>query len=107
MALEIKARVPATVKAGEPFEVKTLALAPPLADPAAEFDAAGLPVPHFVGFEALLEDRLAWRIDLGPGVSRNINLSFFLTADHPGTLRLRWHLRDGATEERTFPLKLA
>jgi len=101
---EIKTRIPDAVRAGEPFEVKTLALAPPLADADAGFDAAGVPIPHYVGFEARLDGRLVWRADLGPGVSRNVALNFFVTAERPGTLVLRWSLREGGAEERNLPV---
>ena len=89
MALEIKARVPGAVTAGEPFEVKALALAPPLADPADGFDAAGLPIPHYVGFEAWLDQRLAWRVELGPGVARNIISISGATGANPFAISLR------------------
>ena len=101
---EIKTRIPDRIRAGEPFEVKTLALAPPLADPDTGFDAAGVPIPHYVGFEARLDGRLVWRADLGPGVSRNVALNFFVSADGPGALVLRWSLREGSTEERSLPI---
>jgi|GEM_PF-2854825 len=101
---EIKIRVPDRIRAGEPFEVKTLALAPPLADPGAEFDAAGLPIPHYVAFEATLDGRLAWRAELGPGVSRNVAIAFFVTADKAGTLTARWTLREGGIEERSVAI---
>ena len=104
MSADIKFRVPDSVRAGEPFEVKTLALAPPLADPAAGFDAAGLPIPHYVAFEAALDGRLVWRADLGPGVARDVTLSFFAVAHAPGTLALRWTLREGGVEERRAPV---
>lgn len=102
MAADIKIRLPDAIRAGRPFEVKTLALAPPLADPDAGFDAAGLPIPHYVGFEARLDGRLAWRAELGPGVSRNVAVAFFAVADRPGTLVLRWTLREGGVEERAL-----
>ena len=102
---EIKTRIPDAIRAGEPFEVKTLALAPPLADPDAGFDAAGVPIPHYDGFEARLDGRLVWRADLGPGVSRNVALAFFVTASGPGTLVLRWSLREGGAEERSLPIQ--
>ena len=101
---EIKTRVPDIIRVGEPFEVKTLALAPPLADPDAGFDAAGVPIPYFVAFEARLDGRLVWRAALGPGVSRNVGLNFFVTAERPGTLDLRWSLREGGSEERSLPI---
>ena len=103
---EIKTRVADAIRAGEPFEVKTLALAPPLADPNAGFDAAGVPIPHYVAFEARLDGRLVWRVDLGPGVARNVALNFFVTASGPGTLALRWGLREGGAEERSLPILL-
>ena len=101
---EIKTRIPDLIRAGEPFEVKTLALAPPLADPDAGFDAAGVPIPYFVAFEARLDGRLVWRADLGPGVARTVGLNFFVTATGPGTLALRWSLREGGVEERSLPV---
>lgn len=104
MGADIKVRVADAVRAGEPFEVKTLALAPPLVDPNAGFDAAGLPIPHYVAFEALLDGRLAWRADLGPGVARDVAVSFFAVAGASGTLALRWTLREGGMEERRVPV---
>lgn len=101
----IKTRVPDLIRSGEPFEVKTLAMAPPLADADAEFDSSGAPIPHYVGFEARLDDRLVWRADLGPGVARHVALNFFATARRPGTLALRWRLREGGDEERLISIQ--
>ncbi len=101
---DIRTHIPGDIRTDESFEVKTLALAPPLTNPNDEFDAAGLPIPHYVAFEARLADRLAWRIDLGPGVSRNVGLNFFVTADRPSILVLRWTLRDGGVDERSLQI---
>jgi hypothetical protein len=105
LSADIKIRIPDAIRPGESFVVKTLALAPPLDDPAAGFDAAGLPVPHFVAFDARLDGRLAWHADLGPGVSRDVALSFSLVADQRATVTLRWTLRDGGTEERSLTIR--
>ncbi len=97
---DIKIRLSDPVRLGEFVEVKTLALAPALADPEAGFDAAGVPIPHYVGFEAAFAGRPLLRIDLEPGVSRDPMISFAFRLDRAGELLLRWTVRDGSAEER-------
>jgi|AGTN01.2.fsa_nt_gi Sulphur oxidation protein SoxZ. len=101
---EIKIRIPDAIRAGESFEVKTLALAPPLASPDDEFDAAGIPVPHYVGLRADLDGTPVLAADFGTGVARNVMFSFFLTVERPADLTLQWRLRDGGTETRKIAL---
>jgi hypothetical protein len=99
-AADIRIRLSGPAAPGGVVEVTTLALAPPLADPAAGFDADGLPVPHYVGFEAEFDGRPLWRAVLGPGVSREVMLVFSFRPDRPGALTLRWRRRDGGVETR-------
>jgi hypothetical protein len=97
---EIKVRLPEVIRLGEPAEVKTLALAPPLPRGDAEFDAEGVPIPHYVGFEAEFDGRAVLRAALGPGLARDMMFTFAFRPDRPGTLLLRWRLRTGGIEER-------
>lgn len=103
---DIRIRVPERAKPGEVVEIKTLALAPALDDPAREFGADGLPIPHFVGFSASYLGQPVIEVDLQPGVSRDVMLGFFLRVERAGTLVLRWRLRDGTAEERSAAITL-
>jgi len=97
---EIKIRLPDPIRRGDVVEVMTLALAPPLPNADAEFDADGIPIPHYVGFDAELDGRPLMRARFGPGISRNVMFSFSIKVERAGALTLRWTLRDGGFETR-------
>ena len=101
---DIKIRIPEAIRLGEAFEVKTLAVAPPLPNADAEFDASGIPVPHFVGLTASFNGKPVLAVDFLPGTARNVLFVFSLKIDRPGGLILVWRLRDGGTEERRVAL---
>jgi sulfur-oxidizing protein SoxZ len=97
---DIRIRVPDKAAAGEVVEVKTLAQAPALADPAREFGPDGLPIPHYTRFAATFAGKPVIEVDLQPGVSRDVMLTFFVRVEQSGTLTLRWTRRDGGVETR-------
>lgn len=103
---DIRIRVPDKAARGEVVEVKTLAMAPPLDDPAREFGADGLPIPHYTRFAAAFAGKPVIEVDLQPGVSRNVMLSFFVRVEQGGTLTLRWTRRDGGAEVREAAIAL-
>lgn len=103
---DIRIRVPAKAARGEVVEVKTLALAPALDDPAHEFGPDGLPIPHYVRFAATFAGQPVIDVDLQPGASRNVMLSFFVRVETAGTLVLRWTRRDGGVETREVAIAI-
>lgn len=103
---EIKIRLPDIVRRGDVVEVKTLALAPALSSPDAEFDASGLPIPHYVGMRASFDGTPLLHAEFGPGVSRNVMFAFGFKIDRSGVLELVWTVRDGSEERRQVPLVL-
>jgi len=104
---DIRIRLPSSIHAGEVVEVTTLAMAPPLTNADAEFDASGVPVPHYVGFEAEFEGRPLLRCVLGPGVSRHVMVGVSFKPDRSGHLTLRWLLREGGVETRQVAITLS
>ncbi len=97
---DIRIRVPVQAARGEVVEIKTLAMAPALDDPSREFGLDGLPTPHYTRFIATFAGQPVIDIDLQPGVSRNVMLSFLVRVEAAGILTLRWTRRDGGTEVR-------
>ena len=87
---DIRIRLPSTIHSGESVEVTTLALAPPLAEGESEFDAAGLPIPYYVAFEAEFDGHPLFSSFFGP--------------DRSGLLTLRWRRREGGSESREVPV---
>jgi len=104
---EIKIRIPDTIRVGDIVEVMTLALAPALPNADAEFDANGIPIPHYSGIEVDYAASPLLRASFGPGISRNVMFSFSFKADRPGPLVLRWLLQSGGFETRQLPIALA
>ena len=83
-------RVPESVKAGEPFEVRVLILHP--MENGFRHDAAGRVIPmHIVSRVACnYGGREVFSVDVGTGVSANPYLVFFVRAGKSGELKVEW-----------------
>ena len=83
-------RVPETVKAGEPFEVRVLILHP--MENGFRHDASGREIPvHIVNkFSCTYGGREVFGVDLGTGISANPYLVFYVRAAQSGELKVDW-----------------
>ena len=92
-----RVKVPASVKAGEPFLVKVLA-AHPMESGQRKDEATGAPIPRKIlnAFRCTLDGEEILRVTLHPAVSANPYLSFYATATQSGELRFEWTDDDGS-----------
>jgi sulfur-oxidizing protein SoxZ len=83
-------RVPASVRPGEPFEVRVLILHP--MENGFRHDAAGREIPvHIVSkVSCTYGGREVFSVDLGTGMSANPYLVFFVRAGESGELEVDW-----------------
>ncbi len=102
--MDIKLRIPDRATAGEVVEIRTLALAPPLDDPADDFGPDGLPRLVVREFHASFEGTRFFHCDVQPGLSRDLALSFSLRVPRAGTVTLTWVTADGQTITRTHAI---
>jgi sulfur-oxidizing protein SoxZ len=88
--IEGRLRVPESVKAGEPFEVRVLILHP--MENGFRHDAGGREIPmHIVNRVACTYGgREVFSVDLGTGISANPYLVFFVRAGQAGELKVEW-----------------
>lgn len=94
--LRIRTSVPAVVKRGEAFEVKTLVSHP--MDNGFMFTRDGHRIPRRIihRFEAYFGDELVFAADWHEAVSKNPFVSFFAVADQSGSMEFRWYDDDGS-----------
>ena len=94
--VRIRKSVPAVVKRGEVFEVKTLVSHP--MDNGFMFTRDGNRVPRRIihRFEALLNGETVFRADWHEAVSENPFISFYAMANESGQMEFRWHDDDGS-----------
>ena len=88
--IEGRLRVPETVKAGEPFEVRVLILHP--MENGFRHDAGGREIPvHIVNRVACTYGgREVFSVDLGTGISANPYFVFHVRAEQAGELKVEW-----------------
>ena len=83
-------RIPASVKRGEPFEVRVLIQHPMENGFRREADGRAIPV-HIVNRVACrYGGREVFSVDLGTGISANPYLVFFVRASESGELKVEW-----------------
>ena len=94
--VRIRAAVPAAVRRGEVFELKTLITHP--MDNGFMFSRDGERIPrHLIHrFEALYDGALVFRADWHEAVSTNPFISFHAVAEASGRIEFRWYDDDGA-----------
>jgi sulfur-oxidizing protein SoxZ len=91
-----RVRMPATAKAGETVEVKTLISHE--METGQRKDSAGNVVPRKIikQFKASYEGKEVMKIDLHPAISANPYLSFFVKVPATGTFTFEWLDDDGS-----------
>ena len=94
--VRIRAAVPATVRRGEVFELKTLISHP--MDNGFMFSRDGERIPRRIihRFEALYDGALIFRADWHEAVATNPFISFHAVAEGSGRIEFRWYDDDGA-----------
>ena len=94
-------KVPKKIKAGEPFEIKTL-ISHKMESGLRENPDTGELIPRQIinSFECRLDGKQVFKATLHPAVSANPYLSFFVTAESAGKLEFIW-IDDDGTETRT------
>lgn len=93
--LKTRISIPASVKKGEVFEIKTLVSHP--MHTGFQIDNRGQFIPRNIlsKFECRLGDELVFSADFFPSVAANPYLSFFLKAEQSDELSFRWIDQDG------------
>ena len=94
------------IRAGEPFEVKTLITHP--METGRRPDALGNPIPQnlITAFTCHLDGRLVFEANLDTGIAANPYLGFFVSAERDGTLELRWTGDRGFDVRQTLDIQV-
>ncbi len=93
--------VPAKVKHGQIFEIKTLISH--VMEPGYRFTTNGARIPRDIitSFSCSYNDVEIFRADLPPAVAANPFITFFTVATESGTLEFKWTGDNGFTETAT------
>ncbi len=102
----VRIAIPEEVRAGEPFEVKTLITHP--METGRRPDAFGNPIAQnlITTFSCHLDGQLVFQADLDTGIAANPYLSFFVSAERNGTLEFRWSGQRGFDVRETRTLRV-
>ena len=94
--VRVRAAVPAAVRRGEVFELKTLISHP--MDNGFMYSGDGRRIPRHIihRFEALYNGALVFRADWHEAVATNPYISFHAVAEESGRIEFRWYDDDGA-----------
>jgi sulfur-oxidizing protein SoxZ len=88
-------RMPATAKAGEVIEVKTLVTHEMESGQRKDKDGKTIPRKIIKQFTAYFNNKAIMRADLHPAISANPFQSFYVKATETGTFRFEWLDDDG------------
>ena len=96
--------VPAKVKRGEPFEIKTLISH--IMETGFRFTTTGQRIPRDIitFFSCSYNGEEIFSADFYPAVSANPFLTFYTTATESGTLEFKWIGDNGFSESATVPV---
>ena len=99
-------RVPAEVKRGEVFEIKTLISHP--MEPGQRRDNMGQLIPRDIinRFVCTYNDQEVFRADFFPAIAANPFLTFFTVATESGELVFRWTDDHGATQTESAKIQV-
>ena len=102
-----RVRLPDTIRAGETIEIK--ALITHVMETGNRKDSEGRPIPRNIihTFTARYDEAVFFTAELGPGISANPYLSFYLTVPGPGELTVSWKDDDGGETIERYPLDVA
>ncbi len=105
--LRIRKSIPATVRRGEVFEVKTLVSHP--MDNGFMFTRDGRRIPRHIihRFEALYRGELIFSADWHEAVSENPFLSFYAVVEESGRIEFRWYDDDGTVYTDSAAIEVA
>ena len=105
--VRIRAAVPAAVRKGEVFEIKTLISHP--MDNGFMFSRDGERIPRHIihRFEARYNEALVFRADWHEAVATNPFISFHAVAEESGRLELRWYDDDGAVYTESADIEVS
>ena len=108
MAENVKARIkaPETAKPGELFEIKTLVTHP--MESGQRKDEKGQIISRSIinAFSVKYNGKEVLSAKLGPSISTNPYLSFYIRADKSGPLEFAWVDDDGSVYKETLQLKV-
>ena len=98
--------IPDVIRAGEPFEVKTLITHP--METGRRPDALGNPIAQnlITRFTCHLDDSLVFEANLDTGIAANPYLSFFVRAERSGTLEFQWTGQNGFSTREARAIKV-
>jgi sulfur-oxidizing protein SoxZ len=104
MTLDIRIWAPATARAGELVEIRTLALTP--ADPAVP-EAERVPQRIVLRFTCDYGGRRMVDAEIGESLAQDVQIVFALRVDRAGEVHLEWQLADGTVERRLHAIAVA
>ena len=104
--MRIRKSVPAVVKRGEIFEIKTLVTHP--MDNGFMFTGSGERIPRKIlhRFEAVYNGITIFRADWHEAISANPYIKFHAVAVESGNIELRWHDDDGTVHTASAALSV-
>jgi len=91
-----RVRMPATAKAGEVIEVKTLISHEMESGQRKDKDGKTIPRKIIKQFTAYFNDKEIMRVDIHPAVSANPYQAFYVKVPESGTFRFEWLDDDGS-----------
>lgn len=108
MALMLgRVQVPATVKKGEPFEVRVLVQHPMETGYRRDLNGQSIATNIVDKLTCRIGDREVFRAELGTGIAANPYLSFFAVADASGELVVEWSDDRGERGRATAKVNVA
>ena len=107
MSIKPRVRVPASAKAGDIIEIRTLVTHPMETGQRRAID--GRPIARNIihTFTATFDGRPVFKADLNSGISANPYLAFSLKVDKAGQLVMTWSDDTGAVETEKADIALA
>lgn len=99
-------KIPESAKTGDVIEVRTLVTH--VMETGNRKDRSGNVIPRDIvnTFVAKYADREVFRAELGPGISANPFIAFYLRVPGPGTFEFAWTDDSGTTLVETLPLNV-
>ncbi|MEQ1714423.1 MAG: thiosulfate oxidation carrier complex protein SoxZ [Hyphomicrobium sp.] len=105
-ATKPRIKIPESAKSGELIEVRTLITH--VMETGNRKDREGKTIPRDIvnTFVATYAGREVFRAELGPGISANPFIAFWLKVPGPGTFEFAWTDDSGTTVVETLPLNV-
>lgn len=102
-----RVQVPATVKKGEPFEVRVLMQHPMETGYRRDLNGQSIPTNIIDRMVCRIGEREVFRAEMGTGVSANPYIAFFAVADASGELVVEWSDDRGGQGRATTRVNVA